>query len=64
MFSQRVDVSRDSLIVSESQKECARRKKKCHLCKGRQCEWGENGLGKTITIIIFMKIKNKNKKEV
>ena len=42
----RSDVLRDSLIVSESQKECARRQKKCHLCTGRQCEWGENGVGK------------------
>ena len=48
MFSfERADVSRDSLVVSESQKECARRKKKkSHLCTGRQCEWGENGVGK------------------
>ena len=40
----RSDVLRNFLIVSESQKKCARRKKKCDLCTGRQCEWGEIGV--------------------
>ena len=36
----------------KARKNVQEERKKCHLCTGRQCEWGENGVGKIIIIII------------
>ena len=38
----------------KARKNVHEERKKCHLCTGRRCEWGENGVGKTKIIIIII----------